>query len=663
MCNSADTSYVQKLGYLHLGDDTADAGTTRGSGSRPEAQVPVSRNAINRNDARVSGRPVGAIESFIESNSSDISRQAAATEYKLYERENIIAASRFATPKPVEQISAQQQQQQQQNQIRTSHQQAPVYENIDYYPQSQSHPPYYHPIESRKSPKSSPRGSLVGDFYEGNYRKAQPQVPTGNRYQSASPAKELPPYEAPPVYENIQEVHFSESMQNKPGPQVPPNYYHPANINGGDYVIMTGKVNQSQNQRGMTQNLSYTQQRSGSIRGQSYDGSSLQRSIDSSTAKYLQSSSSASSDHQSGRSAYVPPSELQLPNRNFNYNADQQQQQSPRSGLPYHSESPPIRLPPEPHHYRGSLENTMSGQQGFRATNQIDNSQPPQFRQDNLQNYKQYIEASSRTTNTNFTGDSQTRNSPVYGIRPGEQTACRNPPCYSPNRAMPQNDRNYHHQENFPTRNSPVYSSNRSTEHLRLGALQQSDRNYMSDVSDLPSTRNSSLYSPNRSDPSRVVVANNSAVRESPKTSPTHGQMSLDIASQNIINSPRHGLSLSSTNSIGSPIRGQVQAPVNSASTTTNEIDTNAGPRITSLPPGVTSGVAGPVLLNAGVPMLQRASDPEANERKSVSPPIKPASGKGLLPYNVISKPSVNLLLLAKMSIQKSCAFGNFISA
>ncbi|XP_077271334.1 LIM domain-containing protein jub [Temnothorax americanus] len=638
MCNSTDTSYVQKLGYLHLGDDAADAGgATRISGSRPEAQVPVSRNAINRNDARASGRPVGAIESFIDGNSTDISRQAAATDYKLYERENIIAASRFATPKPVEQINAQQQQQQQ-NQTRASHQQAPVYENIDYYPQqSQPHPPYYHPIESRKSPKSSPRGSLVGDSYEGNYRKAQPQVPTGNRYQSASPAKELPPYEAPPVYENIQEVHFSESMQNKPGPQVPPNYYHPANINGGDYVVMTGKVGQSQNQRGMTQSLSYTQQRSGSIRGQSYDGSSLQRSIDSSTAKYLQSSSSASSDHQSGRSAYVPPSELQPPNRNFNYNADQQQQQSTRPGLPYHSESPPIRLPPEPHHYRGSLENAMSSQQGFRGTNQIDNSQPPQFRQDNSQNYKQY-ETSSRTTNTNFTGDSQARNSPVYGIRSGEQTACRNPPCYSPNRAMPQNDRNYHHQENFPARNSPVYSSNRSTEHLRLGTLQQSDRNYMSDVSDLPSTRNSSLYSPSRSDPARAIIANNNAVRESPKTSPTHGPMPLDIASQNIINSPRRGLSLSSTNSMGSPIRGQVQAPVNSAST--SEIDTNAGPRITSLPPGVTSGVAGPVLLNAGVPVLQRSSDPEAEERKSVSPPIKPAPGKGLLPYNVISRPS-----------------------
>lgn len=290
MCNSADASYVQKLGYLHLGDEPSDAGgasgTGRVTGSRPEGQVPVPRNAVSRNDARGPGRPVGAIESFIEGNSESC-RQASTADYKLYERENIIAASRFATPKPVEQISAQQQQ----NQSRMSHQQAPVYENIDYYPQqSQPHPPYYHPVESRKSPKSSPRGSVASESYEPTFRKAQPQVPTGNRYQSVSPAKELPPYEAPPVYENIQEVHYTENTQNKPGPQVPPNYYHPATINGGDYVVMTGKVGQAQNQRGMTQSLSYTQQRGGSMRGQSYDSSSLQRSVDFSASRCLQGS-------------------------------------------------------------------------------------------------------------------------------------------------------------------------------------------------------------------------------------------------------------------------------------------------------------------------------------------------------------------------------------
>ncbi|XP_060823888.1 LIM domain-containing protein jub [Bombus pascuorum] len=637
MCNSADDSYVQKLGYLQLGDESTDAGgasgTGRVTGSRPEAQVPVSRNVISRTDARGPGRPVGAIESFIESN-ADTCRQSAA-DYKLYERENIIAASRFPTPKPVEQISAQQQQ----NQNRMSHQQAPVYENIDYYPQqNQPHPPYYHPVESRKSPKSSPRGSLAGESYEPTFRKAQPQVPTGNRYQSASPAKELPPYEAPPVYENIQEVHFPENTQNKPGPQVPPNYYHPATINGGDYVVMTGKVGQAQNQRGMTQNLSYTQQRGSNIRGQSYDGSSLQRCVDSSTSRYLQGSSS-SLDHQAGRSAYVPPSELQTPTRNFNYNSEQQQQHSPRSGLPYHSESPPIRLPPEPHHYRGSLDSSMSGQHGFRASNHIETVQQSQYRQDSPQSYKSYIESPARSTNTNITAETQARNSPVYGVRQGEQSACRNSPCYSPSRMLPPNERNYHHQEprsEFPVRNSPIYSSNRSSEHLRLSNL-QNDRSFVQDATDPSDTsKPSPMYSPSRSDSSRTVVNNNSA-RGSPKVSPTHNQVSSDTVAQNVINSPRHVSPSSANNIIGSPLRGQVQTPVTTGAPTIAESDPNVhGPRITSLPPGVTSGVAGPVFLNAGVPVLQRPPEPELEERKSVSPPIKPTSGKGLLPYNVI---------------------------
>ncbi|CAL7950450.1 unnamed protein product [Xylocopa violacea] len=593
MCNSADDSYVQKLGYLQLGDEPNDAGgasgTGRVTGSRPEAQVPVSRNTASRTDTRGSGRPVGAIESFIEGN-TDTCRQSA-TDYKLYERENIIAASRFATPKPVEQISAQQQQ----NQNRMSHQQVPVYENIDYYPQQgQPHPPYYHPVESRKSPKSSPRGSVASESYEPTFRKAQPQVPTGNRYQSASPAKELPPYEAPPVYENIQEVHFPENTQNKPGPQVPPNYYHPATINGDDYVVMTGKVGQAQNQR----------------------------------------------DHQAGRSAYVPPSELQTPTRNFSYNSEQQQQHSPRSGLPYHSESPPIRLPPEPHHYRGSLDSSMTAQHGFRASNHIESVQQPQYRQDSPQSYKPYIESTTRSTNANITGETQARNSPVYGARQGEQPACRNSPCYSPSRVLPPTERNYHHQESrpeFPARNSPIYSSNRSSEHLRLSNL-QNDRSFIQDAPEPSETsKPSPIYSPSRGDSSRIVASNN-IVRGSPKTSPTHNQVSSDTVAQNVINSPSRHVSPASTNhTIGSPLRGQVQTPVTTGMHTTAESDSNVhGPRITSLPPGVTSGVAGPVFLNAGVPVLQRPSEHEPEERKSVSPPMKPTSGKGLLPYNVI---------------------------
>lgn len=267
MCDS-DSSYVQKLGYLHLGDDVASR-DGRVLGSRPEAQVPVSRGSSSRTPSR----PVGAIESFIQVSEDSRPPVEPTSDYKMYERENIIASSRFATPKPVEQMSTQQLLQNQGNS-----QQIPVYENVDYYAQqSPTYPPYYHPVESRKSPRNSPRDSLAGE-YDGGFRKAQPQVPSGNRYQSPSPAKELPPYEAPPVYENIQDVHFPDtrSEQSKASPQVPPNYYHPANINGGDYVVMTGKL--AHGQRASVQNLASYVQPQRAQWGQSYDGSGIQRS-------------------------------------------------------------------------------------------------------------------------------------------------------------------------------------------------------------------------------------------------------------------------------------------------------------------------------------------------------------------------------------------------
>ena len=426
MCDSADASYVQKLGYLTLENDTSDR---RVLGSRPEAQVPRSF----------------ASKSFMEPSSDTCRSVVPSVDCKMYERENIIAASRFATPKAVDQINSQQHH----VQNRQNNQQAPVYENIEYYPQQpQTYPPYYHPVESRKSPRNSPRGSLAGEAYDGGFRKAQPQVPAGNRYQSSSPAKELPPYEAPPVYENIQEVHFGDPNQTRPGPQVPANYY-PASINGGDYVVMTGKT---QGQRNSSQGLGTSYTLSQRARGQSYDGSNSQRSGCSENPpcmRYFAGNNSSFVDSQSGRNAYVPPSEL-LANRNYSYQTDQQQQQqhSPRSSLPYHSESPPIRLPPEPHQYhRGSLADNSTNQT-YRQSQLDSSNQQGQFRQDSSQSYK-YAEPGTRNSNSSYHGDPPPRHSPGYGPsnRSGEVTNSRNSQCYSPIRgSMTQNERNYHAQ-------------------------------------------------------------------------------------------------------------------------------------------------------------------------------------------------------------------------
>lgn len=123
------------------------------SGSRPEAQVPVPRS-------------VGAIESFIQPPENHRSG-LPTTEYKIYERENIIASSRFATPKPVEQIDEHHQHLHGQDK-----KQSPVYENIEYYPQhgQTNYAPYYHQADSRRSSRESPRASIASEQFDGGFK-------------------------------------------------------------------------------------------------------------------------------------------------------------------------------------------------------------------------------------------------------------------------------------------------------------------------------------------------------------------------------------------------------------------------------------------------------------------------------------------------------------
>ncbi|XP_034943394.1 LIM domain-containing protein jub [Chelonus insularis] len=591
MCDSAD-AYVQKLSYLHLNDDGERGGIGRSSpghgiSSKPEAQVPVPNDQTKQHHYRQpyhqyrdtrTHRSVGAIESFIDDR--DIA--ASAAEYKLYERENIVAASRLPVPK-VEQLDIHDQNQ--------SH--APVYENIEYYPsQGSTHPPYYHSLD-KKSPKGSPRASLAGDCYEASFRKAQPQVPTGTKYQTTSSTKELPPYEAPPVYENIQEMNYHDGdAQNKPGPQVS-NYYHPTNINGGDYVVMTGKV---QPQR--------------PTRIQSYDVACLSNN---SSSRYL-GSSSVSADLQASRSAYVPPSELQQQQLSSN---------SPRTLNTYHNESSPMRLPAESH-YRSNMTNDLPhAGHAYRSLSQSDAS--VQYRSENGQFKHSYP-------------TEPTRHSPVYNTRPGDFTSGRNPQGYSSRNTLSnswnQNDRNFNspsgeRRGDYSPRNTGLYSPNRSIS----GGLQQNEKAPDGHESPSSSSRSSPLYAIPH------AGREHSRSRESTKISPTHSSSSP--LSQNlpaaVSRQPSGGFPSNSLGCPTSPVRGQVQAAVSSAAMTGDDQSLSlTTPKITSLPPGVTSGVAGPVYLNAGVPVLQKPQL-ELNDdiKRTVSPTAKPIAGKGLLPYNV----------------------------
>ncbi|XP_050425577.1 Wilms tumor protein 1-interacting protein isoform X2 [Adelges cooleyi] len=117
---------------------------------------------------------------------------------------------------------------------------SPLYENVDYYGSSRSvtqTPTYYHQRPrpgshssggSQDSRHSSPRTSIVScegssALYESNYRKAQPQVPVSYPKYIPPIGKEVPPYEAPPVYEALSDPSKSNAGYEpaKPGPQVP----------------------------------------------------------------------------------------------------------------------------------------------------------------------------------------------------------------------------------------------------------------------------------------------------------------------------------------------------------------------------------------------------------------------------------------------------------
>ncbi|KAG8226124.1 hypothetical protein J437_LFUL003271, partial [Ladona fulva] len=275
-------------------------------------------------------RSVGAIESLVVEGSprGKTKQRESPIDYKIYDRGNIIAASKFATPKQVETVAAvapptqpqgksvqssaipayntnglpepsryyHQQQQQPQfsskggtasptpsiaSSNRDSHScsprtsmvgaaplyssgcnvPSPVYENLEYYGRGNPaqgaylHSPAHSSVGSQDSKHSSPRGSVVstGETIPtsstfpptslADYRRAQPQVPVGSRSRVGQ--RDQPPYEAPPVYENVQDLNLSMSRgvveyePARPGPQVAVSRSEQKIVdNGGVYTEM-----------------------------------------------------------------------------------------------------------------------------------------------------------------------------------------------------------------------------------------------------------------------------------------------------------------------------------------------------------------------------------------------------------------------------------------
>lgn len=212
-----DQSYIQKMQYMSISDqqDRYVRGT-----NKAEPAVPSYQQKQNS---------FGAVDNF--------TRDSHKNDYAMYERNNIIASSKYATPKRVETIAGQRGYEDDDLYVQCAKPVVPitssptqslsgssqnsgsprasmavssaVYENIDYN-SKHNQMPYYSGINNTNS-----------------YRKAQPQVPSGGNKSGAD-------LDGPPVYENL---NIMKSAM--PGPQVPTNAPPPYNYQYSSHSVYT----------------------------------------------------------------------------------------------------------------------------------------------------------------------------------------------------------------------------------------------------------------------------------------------------------------------------------------------------------------------------------------------------------------------------------------
>ncbi|XP_014212748.1 LIM domain-containing protein jub isoform X2 [Copidosoma floridanum] len=605
MCDSADSSLIQKLNHLRFEHDEPGIGE-RMSSSRPEAQVPVSG----------AGGPTVRF-----ANTEDHRPNQYPVDYGIYEsycsdRERL---TRLTSEDRMKQYLAQQRSEQERN--------SPVYENIyvndaSLYPREKYPPPLDTVKQVLKSAGNSPGASMAGEQYSGGYKgfekyvgalhqldhhnhhqhlhqqqikKAQPQVPI-NRYQTASPVREIP-YMPPPVYENIQDIHYSELNKEKARPQAPINYHHynPMSINGGDYVVMTGKAGPMAEQKTINSQRHVRPPHHDELLRRSY----LQEyqpnpPLHQKKNNNENNSNSSNSNNNNNKSTYVPPSELQQ-QRNIQSEQYQQRYSDPVDQKLQYSQtyrtSPHSTSSSDPryHAYTSLIDPSTNSSSSSASTN---NSH---YRQQVQSSNKQFVErtpAVSNPVNPAYSGyDFMSRSlKPTY-----ESQRQTDSPSYSPVHLNQVGDRGCHQQlqdtpldkTEHPHRASSIVFANEPSCLSSSSVFDGGNRveNDPSDPSQSPTRQQTSCYS----EPGLCQI--------SPKRDREH------------------------------PLRGQVQPAVSS---------TISDP---SLPPGVTSGVAGPVVLGDTGGLLpvsmHRKIETSMDSRMNVAMPAKPTIGKSLLPVNV----------------------------
>ncbi|KAB0798620.1 hypothetical protein PPYR_09613 [Photinus pyralis] len=232
-----DQTYIEKLQNVHLNEQN-EAEARYGRITAKAQPIPTNYHQKQRS--------IGTTQNF----TVDPNQQS---DYKMYNRSNVIATSKFATPKQVETLGKTDENDMYVQCVKpdaTASYQYPVYENLNYY-----NPKMANTLQQAKR--------NVLPVYQ---NKAQPQVPTHSKHFITSDSDALP------VYENIQTVPH-KTGNAVPGPQVAthrqvhhaPNYqpiYSIMNspktqhssksltqqqideINASDYVCMTGSISQ-----------------------------------------------------------------------------------------------------------------------------------------------------------------------------------------------------------------------------------------------------------------------------------------------------------------------------------------------------------------------------------------------------------------------------------
>ncbi|KAL1490944.1 hypothetical protein ABEB36_011613 [Hypothenemus hampei] len=173
--------------------------------------------------------------------------QVSATDYSLYERQNVIASSKYATPKQLDTLSGHSKEiedvyvQVAKPQVPVNNAQPqPVYENVEYYPNKQQ--AYYN---NRAQPQVPSGGSknlynnVVYENVEDCYKSGGHRSYQYHESAVAEPQQAIYSVMHPPKAQNL----MSKGVPQSPTYGGTQRYVD--DINGGDYVCMTGNVSQT----------------------------------------------------------------------------------------------------------------------------------------------------------------------------------------------------------------------------------------------------------------------------------------------------------------------------------------------------------------------------------------------------------------------------------